>query len=736
MSDPVGAERFRQQVAVWAQETTDPNAGLGNNLANGSMWLRNGSYPTTPTEMYLNLIGGAKGWVKQNQVNLNVYNVKLAPYNAVGDGVADDTVAINAAISAAVAANNGTIYFPPGTYKVTKPALATDSILLDNVHDLLFLGDGYASRIAMIGSASAGAWNMFRLKNGTTRIRFHNLRLTGDGITNSNVADHCIMIQGVSGDPNGGVTDVEVSGCYFGQFPGDGVRILGEVGEECSNIRVLYNTFDMAVTTGSHANIEAQRYSRRVIFAYNWCSGSNAQLIDFEPTLGAGVGTAGPEEWQIYGNHLDGSGVGGGVMIALTGINSTDPSQRNLCSYNTLSNGDGITSFDLQNILLLGNIIISAGTSTKPCIEFLRFMAQLSCIGNIAVATNGTGAKNCINFTENNSQDAFQCVVAENVMRTVAAVGLSTDAVVWNGGARNAVNGNIAVVDIVTVNTSFGIAMSSTSVNELDSGQVNGNLIKAPTGILRSGINFAASGGKSIRNVQSNCNFINNAASAVFYSRAGAETFLDWRCANDNNLIGGTNLTIEVPATNVGATVEGTAGPGAQQIQVGTTPAGLVAAPVGSLVANSGGGATTAISYKETAVGLSGGTAGWVGIGGSELAFSVQNPLLVTTAVFMATGMGLVNATAPEIQVACPRAGNIRNMRVKQVPGTGVGSMSYNYRKNGVDTISLGVLFTASVGTIGTSTTVAVGDLLSLKITKTQAPTTAPTFCVVTMELN
>ena len=45
-----------------------------------------------------------------------IFNVKAAPYGAVGDGVTDDTAAMQAAINAAVAAGGGTIYLPAGTY--------------------------------------------------------------------------------------------------------------------------------------------------------------------------------------------------------------------------------------------------------------------------------------------------------------------------------------------------------------------------------------------------------------------------------------------------------------------------------------------------------------------------------------------------------------------------------------------------------------------------------------------
>ena len=97
--------------------------------------------------------------------------LNVVDYGAVGDGTADDTVAINAALSAVTSGD--AVYFPPGNYKITS------QITFDKDNVCIF-GDGSTQTIITYAGASTTN-DIFLMGDGTNEFKnfaFKGLRIT------------------------------------------------------------------------------------------------------------------------------------------------------------------------------------------------------------------------------------------------------------------------------------------------------------------------------------------------------------------------------------------------------------------------------------------------------------------------------------------------------------------------------------------------------------------------------
>jgi parallel beta-helix repeat protein len=120
-----------------------------------------------------------------------VFDVKNCTFGAVGNGTANDTAAVQAAIAAAQAAGGGIVYFPPGTYKlatVSSPTAPTLSVTSDNVY---LVGAGPASTldfhptglaqacIEFVSVNGGGVANLRVVHNGSKAVNRVAVSLTG-----------------------------------------------------------------------------------------------------------------------------------------------------------------------------------------------------------------------------------------------------------------------------------------------------------------------------------------------------------------------------------------------------------------------------------------------------------------------------------------------------------------------------------------------------------------------------
>jgi hypothetical protein len=104
---------------------------------------------------------------------VSVFNVMNTTYGAVGDGVADDTTAVQAAVDAADSVGGGYVFFPAGTYLLETPISVRDHITYFGVGDASIL---LATSHCFVWDTGLGAGYVSRYNQ-----RFNNLLISGNG---------------------------------------------------------------------------------------------------------------------------------------------------------------------------------------------------------------------------------------------------------------------------------------------------------------------------------------------------------------------------------------------------------------------------------------------------------------------------------------------------------------------------------------------------------------------------
>jgi hypothetical protein len=187
-------------------------------------------------------------WIPRSPEVVNVRN-----YGATGDGIADDTAAIQSLIDAA--ASGGTVLLPVGTYKITAPLTLGDNITLE--------GEGRDSIIKPVFSPVVNRAIQNDHVNGNENITLRNFALdrTGPGV------EHGIMLNGVTnllidgvhvfGEPtvpsiSGAILISSTITSTLAQIKSTGVRVVNCHITECGNYGIQCGHVENVVIAGNY----------------------------------------------------------------------------------------------------------------------------------------------------------------------------------------------------------------------------------------------------------------------------------------------------------------------------------------------------------------------------------------------------------------------------------------------------------------------------------------------------
>ena len=176
-------------------------------------------------------------------------SVNVLDYGVVGDGVANDTAAIQSAVAAIKTAGGGTLYFPKGTYKVVFPAgLSAYSSLfaLPSNTAVVFATGAQMNASAVTGSnLFASVFGVDKTALPVTNLRFENIKIAQAAAGGGQELGQAITLESGADSPASSISDVVINGCSFTDF-GSAIYVLqrtsvGASERQVNNVTITNN---------------------------------------------------------------------------------------------------------------------------------------------------------------------------------------------------------------------------------------------------------------------------------------------------------------------------------------------------------------------------------------------------------------------------------------------------------------------------------------------------------------
>ena len=331
--------------------------------------------------------------------------VSVKDFGAVGDGVADDTVAIQAAVNSGAKVIN---LLSNGIYKVTSKIELPNNITIN----------GNSGVINSQGATLAGGTGILTIDGGGSNTQKENINLMNIQFVGKVTFDehrHQIAIHGGK--------NIKITGCYFNGFPGDAVYINGGDGYQAErhnyNISIVGNLFDgvnyanrngVSVLDCNGLLIEGNTFTR--------CSQNNMPgAIDLEPNPPTDAYSIIKNIVVTNNTFYLNKGSNGDIVIALSSGMVNEPT--NIIVSNNVSNTSNI----------YGQFMTIQATVSNPNSKFLSVINNLSngLIGIVAQSNSATTLTNfemvgneIVNLSTNVNPITIQnSIIQNNILKSI-----------------------------------------------------------------------------------------------------------------------------------------------------------------------------------------------------------------------------------------------------------------------------------------------------------------------------
>jgi hypothetical protein len=531
-----------------------------------------------------------------------------------------------------------TIFLPDGDlYIDTNPGVGDThlaSMRFQGHNNIAIRGNGPSSRLIWQGDLGGGAKHLFWLSGGyvgsvqagitvlpTFGATFADFAVMAGDLTNRDVVSEQNHLFNVVPDQRGPVQDVTFRNMLIGHSGGgDGIAQVGDLGpitgqaSYVERLKVINCRIDARVhamstppVIGFRSPILFQRAIRGGLVAHTYITGSDDQLIDFEPT-----GNGGIEDVQIVNNRLEvysisgaaqGNPARGVLAVTLSGNGTgTESNHRMIFAGNHLIGGR-IQAVRIENAIIADNVIVTDGsTDNSPALEMTTHVTGCQVTGNKFLCDPAAAMTTAISVTNNALAVGERPTLrfdGNQVLGSLTTVKLvSVDSV-----SELFVQNNR--LEHVGVSANTGIAVAIRGSNAPIGGIITDNLINGSLGggTLQYGVSVFCDDNVADRvAVRGNQGKGIATAGVRIEPLTAGGSYVAWPVCTGNDMPGGLSLgsgTYAVIAGNNGDVTTTTGG--------NTSPEGVITAPQGSRHIRKNGDSTSEY-FKATGTG----STGWV----------------------------------------------------------------------------------------------------------------------------